>query len=1093
MKQSPKNASLAIQQTRDVTGSAINDINHTQARPLVLVVDDDAAIRLLLRRALQRAGFDVEEAGDGPLALTLFARSRPDIVLLDVMMPEMDGFAVCERLQNASGPGRVPVVFMTGLDDDESITRAYEVGATDFITKPISYLILNHRLRYILRGTQTANELRASEERLGHAQRIAKLGHWEWDAETNKVHFYDVPGEIFGLGGTETVLDLNEYMAIVYPNDRAMVRRAFEKAVHDKENFRLKHRLIGSDGSERIVYQEAESRDCRERGTLVFRGTIQDITERVQTRVALQEAETRFRHLVDSNPSIIYTTRAHGDYACTFISQRLYEVLGYAPHEMIDDKDFWINRLHPDDCSRTPAEFLQQLQDGDGGTLEYRFRHKNGNYLWVHDNHQVIRDGNGACLEIIGSWTDISEHKQIEEEVKQKHRLLAAISKAQSRFIRDADPSEIFDRLLSDALDLTDSDYGFIAEVLYSDAGQPYLKTCAITNIAWNCETRELYAQNALQGLEFHNLDTLFGSVLTTGAPVIANDPSNDARRGGLPSGHRSLDAFLGVPFRRGRKVIGMLCVANRPAGYDQALVDHLTPLVSTCTNIVEAMKNERQRQKTEAALQRSEERYAMAIRGSSDGLWDWNVVTGDVYWSPRLKKMLGYEEHEGSNALGFLVARLHPQDKPVLLEALHRHLQARIPFDVEFRARTKQDEWRWFHVRGQAVWDDEGKATRMAGSFRDVTDRREAMEHLNRFKHVLDNTLDMIFMFNPETLRFVYLSRGAVESMGYSRKELLNMAPCHINPLMSESNFREFIAPLLSGQEKSLSFETTYRRKDRTEFPVEIFLQLVRENKSDQKVFVAIVRDVTERKKIDRMKNEFVSTVSHELRTPLTSIVGSLGLIAGGVSGQLSSQTRNLIDIAYQNSQRLVRLINDILDVEKIESGEMKFDMHPLGVAPLIRQAIEANESYAEQFEVNYALKDGAGDAKALVDSDRAIQVMTNLLSNAVKFSPRGDTVLISIKRMDHVVRVEVKDNGPGIPEQVGGRIFERFAQVDASNTRQKGGTGLGLNIAKSIVKSFGGRIGYQCGKDKGTTFYFELPEWRDAQPLQAETVGGI
>ncbi len=238
-------------------------------------------------------------------------------------------------------------------------------------------------------------------------------------------------------------------------------------------------------------------------------------------------------------------------------------------------------------------------------------------------------------------------------------------------------------------------------------------------------------------------------------------------------------------------------------------------------------------------------------------------------------------------------------------------------------------------------------------------------------------------------------------------------------------------------------------------------------------------LNDITERKKVERMKNEFVSTVSHELRTPLTSILGSLGLVINGVAGEIPSSAKAMLDIAHKNSQRLVRLINDILDIEKIESGKMAFNLQPLELMPLVEQAIAANQAYGEQFGVKFTLENTLVGVKVNADSDRLMQVLTNLLSNAAKFSPPNYTVVISVARHKRAIRVAIADRGCGIPPGFRNRIFQKFAQADSSDSRQKGGTGLGLSICKAIVEKHHGQIGFATETNAGTTFYFDLPEW--------------
>ena len=249
-------------------------------------------------------------------------------------------------------------------------------------------------------------------------------------------------------------------------------------------------------------------------------------------------------------------------------------------------------------------------------------------------------------------------------------------------------------------------------------------------------------------------------------------------------------------------------------------------------------------------------------------------------------------------------------------------------------------------------------------------------------------------------------------------------------------------------------------------------------------------LRYATERKRLDRLKDEFVSTVSHELRTPLTSIAGSLGLLMGNATGILSEPAARLLEIAHNNSQRLVRLVNDILDIEKLESGRAVFELRKIEIGSLVAQTVEAISAYAEAHQVTVRIEatDSVDDIRT--DPDRLVQVVTNLLSNAIKFSPPGGEVLIAVDRNveANIVRITVRDHGPGIPGDFKSRIFERFAQADASNTRRKGGTGLGLSIAKQIVDRLDGDIGFADAPGGGTAFHVELPIWNDRADLVPE-----
>jgi PAS domain S-box-containing protein len=243
----------------------------------------------------------------------------------------------------------------------------------------------------------------------------------------------------------------------------------------------------------------------------------------------------------------------------------------------------------------------------------------------------------------------------------------------------------------------------------------------------------------------------------------------------------------------------------------------------------------------------------------------------------------------------------------------------------------------------------------------------------------------------------------------------------------------------------------------------------------------IGVSRDITARQEVERLKSEFISVVSHELRTPLTSIRGSLGLLVGDAISGVPESVKSMLDVAHRNTQRLIVLINDLLDMEKIESGRLDFVCAPVELSSLLAHAIEANAAYGAQFGVIFMPTQIIPDAWVYVDSDRLMQVFTNLLSNAAKFSPPNSAVYVAISHHDRMLRMSIADRGPGIPKAFHSRIFGKFAQADSSDARQKGGTGLGLSIAKAIVERLGGEISFTTEIGAGTTFYVDLPEWHE------------
>jgi PAS domain S-box-containing protein len=260
-------------------------------QPVVLVADDDMTVRLLARESMEQAGLTVEEAEDGAQALSAFKRLQPDIVLLDVFMPELDGFGVCEALRKLPGGEATPVLMITGADDTKSIDRAYEAGATDFAPKPINWLILQHRVRYMLRASRAFEELRESEARLSHAQYLAHLGNWDWNIEANELTWSDEVYRIFGLRREAFSLSPEASLGLVHPEDAQLVKRSLHQALYENKPFKLDHRIVLPDGSVRFVHQDGEVTLDEAGQPKWMAGTVQDITERKEAEQALEKAK----------------------------------------------------------------------------------------------------------------------------------------------------------------------------------------------------------------------------------------------------------------------------------------------------------------------------------------------------------------------------------------------------------------------------------------------------------------------------------------------------------------------------------------------------------------------------------------------------------------------------------------------------------------------------------------------------------------------------------------------------------------------------------------------------------------------------------
>ncbi|MEA1988496.1 MAG: PAS domain S-box protein [Pseudomonadota bacterium] len=480
--------------------------------------------------------------------------------------------------------------------------------------------------------------------------------------------------------------------------------------------------------------------------------------------------------------------------------------------------------------------------------------------------------------------------------------------------------------------------------------------------------------------------------------------------------------------------------------------------------------------------LQDSAARMKAILETVPDGIITINKIGTIETVNPAVLNMFGYAESEllGKN-VKILMPDPYHSEHDGYLEHYHDTGEKKV-IGIGREVAAKRKDGSIFPIELSVSEMNVSGETMFTGVIKNISAEVEATKKQkdlqNRNKAILDTVVDgIITISNKGCIETV--NPAAVKIFGYSADEMIgeNVKMLMPNPYRDEHD--GYLAHHMhTGEKKVIGIgrEVEGQRKDGTIFPLELAVSEMVVN--GEILFTGIVRDITERKESEKMKEEFISTVSHELRTPLTSIRGSIGLLTGGMAGEFNEQAQKLLNMAHNNTERLLMLINDILDISKLESGKMDFNFATVDVEGLLTQAIESNQGYAEQHNVQFVLDSKIKGAKVHGDENRLMQVMNNLMSNAAKFAPAGDEVLVAAVRHHQQIRISVTDHGPGIPKELESKIFDKFTQADSSDTRQVGGTGLGLNITKAMVEKHNGRIAFVSELGVGTTFYIDLPE---------------
>lgn len=421
----------------------------------------------------------------------------------------------------------------------------------------------------------------------------------------------------------------------------------------------------------------------------------------------------------------------------------------------------------------------------------------------------------------------------------------------------------------------------------------------------------------------------------------------------------------------------------------------------------------------------------------------------------------------------------IHPDDVAQVAESIQQSQESLNTWECQYRVKGSDNDWKWVEGRatperrpdGSSIWHgfianiDEKKRVQLA--------LQESEQQLRAFFELSPIGILLTGFYSGRNRD---VNASLQQFTGYSRQEFMTMEYWDVTPSEYES-MKHQAAIDLKERGRYGPFEQEFVHKDGTRFPVLVQGILV-EQTGDEPLIWSLIEDISERRRMEKLKNEFVSTVSHELRTPLTSLAGSLNLLASGVAGPLTDKARGMLEIASRNAQQLTHLVNDLLDIEKLAAGKMTFNTSIHSLAELLLQTIEDYRNYGAKRGIRIQHGELPKELCADIDPYRLSQALGNLLSNAVKFSPDQGRVEVSLKKGGGNAIIEVTDFGKGVPEDFKDQIFEKFAQADSSNTRTGGGTGLGLAITRELIERMGGSVGFRSSGGIGSTFWIELPQ---------------
>jgi PAS domain S-box-containing protein len=839
-------------------------------------------------------------------------------------------------------------------------------------------------------------------------------------------------------------------MAQIHPEDLPVLQASFQ-AYLDRQapSYIAEYRMRCQDGAYKWLLARGKALWNEADEPVRAVGSLTDITQRKQAELALQRSEARLRIITDSIPGCISYVDADRRYQ--FVNQtyeawfhcRRDEILGHQVETVIGPDAYGLAK--PDIDQALAGEMVHYERDlpyPGGGT-----RHVSGTLVPNIDSQGLVQ-GYYALI------TDISDRKRLEQALQ----------------VSEQKTQEVFNRATA-----------AIASMRFFPDG-----TWEVTRVSAGCERLTGFSPQELTDDNQLWLQQIYPEDWETFKDRAFADV---------------FDSQTGTYEYRFRLKNGGLRWFSQTSASTWDDGQQCWVVTATSVDITD------RKQAEEKLIE--EFKFRQAIESSIvEGLAVVSLDGEQTYVNPAFCRMVGWEQKELLGANPPFVY-WPPEEVDHITQALQDCLGGNRPSGgIELRFMRRHGERFDVMLLDAPLLDSQGNATAWLASVYDISDRKRAdialRENEERFRRAFDDAPIGMSLTTPDGMCF-QVNQALCDFLGYSAQELMSLPIQALSHPEDMAQDQALMDAVLAGERTTFQLEKRYFHKQGHMVYGLLNASLVQDDSGQPLYFVAQIQDISERRRIERMQHDFICIVSHELRTPLTSMRGALGILETGALAHRPQETQRMMSIAISNTLRLIRLVNNILDLERLESGKVELIKEPYQIAKLMGEAKDGVEAMALDAQVTLEVM--PLEATAVMAADAIVQTLTNLLSNAIKFSPADSTVwlraeLVKLQPDDtwgqsapgahphgrsaptvsgppgqSYILFSVQDQGWGIPSDKLDLIFDRFQQVDASNSRQKGGSGLGLSICKHIVEQHGGKIWAESTLGAGSTFYFTLP----------------
>jgi PAS domain S-box-containing protein len=1052
------------------------------ARARLLVIDDNEIKRRGVARVLRAADYEIVEAATGADGLRLAQETMPDLILLDRLLPDIDGVEVCRQLKTGAHTSNLFVVFLSASQtSSDSQAAGLEGGADGYVAHPVGNRELVARVEAMLRIKRAEDHLRESEE---HFRIVADFTHdWEYWVGVDGRHLYVSPSceRVTGYRADEFMQDPDLLRAIVHPEDRAVLDQHLLERFEGDEGAALDFRILTRGGEERWVNHVCQPVYGAGGRWLGRRASNRDITERVRAEDEIRSLS----RLPSENPNSILRLGRDG-------------VILYANEASAPLLAAWQSSVGQKAPEAVQAAAAGALESGAVAEIELAVAGR----IFAFVLAPVSGEG---YANLYGQ--DITRRKRAEELLKQRAAQLATLNDVGSKIATVLDLDSVLDR----AVRLVQGSFGYHHVGLFTlDRKQGALVMKARAG-----DFEPLFPPD-------HRLKLgqgMVGWAAQCGKTLLADDVRAEPRYVNPYPGVVPTVSELSVPIRVSEEVVGVLDIQSPQI---DAFDENDVPVMETLANqiavaienarlyeavrreLAERKRTESQREAALEALRRSEERFRLAAECLSDVIYEWDI--GDsVQWFGDIDGLLGYAPGEFPRTLQAFSESLHPEDRERVRDARERHLKGEAAYAVEYRIRHNDGTWRQWQARGMALRDVSGKPYRWIGAVTDITRQKRAEVQLQESEarvHFLADVLE--HASQPFAVGYLDGRLGVFNTayrnlVGYSQAEMQAM---DWSADLTPPEWREIEAEHLEKLQRTgqpVRYEKEYLRKDGSRVPIELLMHLVRDETGAPQYYYAFVDDLTERKRAEQMLQrysqrleEMVAERTRELYVAQDRLVrqeklATLGQLAGGVGHELRNPLGAIKNAAYFLNLALpkpepeVKETLDILHREVAASERIIGSL--LGFArprPPARQPVEINALVREALArtalpENVRVVTHLGEALPAIpaDPDQLVQVFGNLILNAAQAMPDGGRLTVETRVEPEVewLAVSVADTGMGISPENLGKLFEPLFSTKAQ------GIGLGLALSKTLVENHGGRIEVRSEVGAGSIFTVKLP----------------